>query len=164
MNFIFEQEHESSKKRPKQECIEYILSLDYGETIKDETLAKILHYNLAYEEEYKKYRAMMALVRKFLIEKGRVLRSIPHVGYYILKPSQISQHCYRTYILHAGRLYDKSARVLDRTDKTGLKDERKEEIENMINLNKELIDKTWKTIQESVYYSRKDVYDSLKED
>lgn len=159
MNFAFEQEHDSSKKRPKQEVIEYILSLDYGTTIENETLAKILQYNLDSEEEYKKYKSMMGVIKNFLLSKGRVLKSISHLGYYILKPSQVSQHCYRTYILHASRLYDKSDFVLGKTDKTGLNDMRREEIDNMMKLNKELIEKTWKTIQESAYYSRKEVYD-----
>lgn len=159
MNFIFEQEHDSSKRGAKQEVIEYILDLDYGTTIENETLAKILQYNLSDEEEYKKYKSMMNSIRSFLLSKGRVLKSISHLGYYILKPSQVSQHCYRTYILHAARLYDKSEYVLERTDKTDLTGMRKEEIDNMMKLNKELIDKAWKTIQESAYYSRKEVYD-----
>ena len=63
----------------------------------------------------------------------------------------------------ASRLYDKSAFVLDKIDTTELSDVRLEEIENMIKLNNELIDKAEKTIVNSAYYSRKDYYDSLKD-
>lgn len=162
-NFRFEQPYESDKKQYKQEVIEYILESPYGITISDEKLGKMLHCNIEDEEEYHKYKTLMAGIKKWLLGKGRVLRSVPNIGYYILKPSQISQHCYRTYIKSASRLYDKSAYVLDRTDKTELNTDRMEEITNMISLNQQLIDKIEKTIQESTYYSRKAYYDSLEE-
>jgi hypothetical protein len=162
-NFRFEQDRESKKKQYKQEVIEYILEKPYGVTIGHEQLASMLHYNIDDEEEYHKYKTLMQSIKNWLLGRGRVLRSVPNVGYYILKPSQVSQHCYRTYIKSAGRLYDKSAYVLDRTDKTELSDIRKEEIHNMIQLNKQLIDNAWNTIQESAYYSRKQVYDNLEE-
>ncbi len=106
---------------------------------------------------------MMTSIKGYLITRGRVLKGVPNVGYYILKPSQVSQHCYRTYIKSASRLYDKSAYVLDRTDKTELNEIRMEEINNMIEMNKKLIENSWNTIQESAYYSRKTYYDSLEE-
>lgn len=164
MNYRYEGEYESAKKRNIQEVCEYILEQEYGNTISDVDLAKILGYNINDELEFKKYKSIMSRVRNFLLQYGYVLKSISGVGYYILKPSQITRHCYNTYIKHASRLYDKSAYVLDRTDKTELSDERMEEIKNMMDLNKQLIDNVEKTIFESKYYSRKDYYDSLKED
>lgn len=161
-NFRFEQSNESAKKQYKQEIIEYILKQPYGTTMLDETLAHILHYNIDDEEEYHKYKTLMQSIKSWLLGRGRVLKSISNVGYYILKPSQVSQHCYRTYIKHASRLYDKSAYVLDRTDKTELNQDRMEEITNMISLNQQLIDKVAATIHESAYYSRKAYYDSLE--
>ena len=162
-NFRFEQINHSAKKQNKQEIIEFILNKEYGTTITNEELGKLLRYNIEDEEEYKKYKSLMSRIKSFLLNYGRVLKGISGVGYYILKPSQISQHCYRPYIKQAGRLYDKSAFVLDRTDKTELNETRTEEINNMITLNKELIDNAWKTIQESAYYSRKSVYDEGEE-
>lgn len=162
-SFRFEQDRDSKKKQYKQEVIEYLLDKEYGSTVTNEKLGNMLHYNIVDEEEYHKYKTMMAGIRAFLLRYGRVLRSVPNIGYYILKPSQISQHCYRTYIKGASRLFDKSAYVLDRTDKTNLNETRTEEIQNMITLNKQLIDNTWNTIQESAYYSRKTVYDSLED-
>jgi hypothetical protein len=76
----------------------------------------------------------------------------------------MSKHCFRTYIRNAERLYNKSLYILDRTDKTGLSDIRKEEIHNLIQMNAQLIDNAEKIIEESAYYSRKQVYDSLEED
>lgn len=162
-NFRFEQEKDSKKKQYKQETIEYILNEPYGSTITHKELGKMLAYNIDDEEEYKKYKIMMNSIRSWLLGKGRVLRCISGIGYYILKPSQISQHCYRTYIKSASRLYDKSAYVLDRTDKTELSEIRKEEINNMMNLNKQLIENVENMIHESAYYSRKAYYDSLED-
>jgi hypothetical protein len=162
-NFRFEQERDSSKKQYKQEVIEYILNEPYGIVINNDELGPMLKYNIDDEEEFKKYKAMMNQIRQVLLKYGRVLKSVPGTGYYILKPTQVSQHCYRTYIKSASRLYDKSAYVLDRTDKSEMNKERLEEINNMINLNKQLIENTWDTIQESAYYSRKNVYDNLKD-
>lgn len=163
-NFRFEQTNESAKKQYKQEVIEYLLEKEYGSTVTNEQLGNMLHYNIDDEEEYHKFKTMMASIKSFLLRYGRVLKGIAGVGYYILKPSQISQHCYRTYIKSASRLYDKSAYVLDRTDKTELNQDRMEEITNMISLNQQLIDKVAATIHESTYYSRKTYYDSLEEE
>lgn len=162
-NFRFEQERDSSKKQNKQEVIEYILDQNYGMTLYHSDLRKKLGYAFDDEEEFYKYKSMMGSIKRVLMSYGRILRSVPNVGYYILKPSQISQHCYRTYIKGASRLYDKSEYVLERTDKTGLNEVRTEEISNMITLTKDLIEKSWNAIQESAYYSRKDYYDNLEE-
>ena len=163
-NFRFEQERDSKKLQNKQEVIEYILNEPYGETLLNEELGIMLGYNIEDEEEFKKYKNMMQSIKKFLLSKGRVLKSIPNLGYYILKPSQISKHCFNTYIKSASRLYDKSAYVLDRTDKTELNETRKEEINNLIGLNKLLAETAENLIQESAYYSRKTYYDSLGEE
>lgn len=161
-NFRFEQTNESSKKQNKQEVIEYLLNKEYGSTITNEELGSMLGYNIDDDEEYHKYKAIMTRIKNFLLKYGKVLKSIPSIGYYILKPSQISQHCYRTYIKSASRLYDKSAYVLERTDKTGLNTTRMEEINNMISLNQQLIEQVENVITESAYYSRKAYYDSLE--
>jgi hypothetical protein len=105
----------------------------------------------------------MGRIKNFLLQYGFVLKGISWIGYYILKPSQVSKHCYRTYIKSASRLFDKSAYVLDRTEKVQLNDDRLEEINNMISLNQQLISNMRNTIQESAYYSRMDYYDSLEE-
>lgn len=161
--FRFDQERDSEKKQYKQEVIEYILNEDYGVTLFNENLARMLRYNIDDELEYYKYKSMMTSIKDFLISKGKVLKGISGIGYYILKPSEVAQHCYRNYVKKAGRMYDKSAYILDRTDKTNLNEIRLEEMNNMMELNRQLIDNAWNTIKESPYYSRKDYYDSLKD-
>lgn len=161
-NFRYEGTYESKKKQNIQEVVEFILEQNFGTTVSDTDLAKILRYNIADEEEYHKYKTIMSRVRNFLLQYGYVLKSISGIGYYILKPAQISSHCYKTYVKRASRLYDKSSYILDRVDQTELSKDRKEELESMMKLNKQLIDNVWNTISESKYYSRKDYYDSLE--
>ena len=155
--------YESKKKQNIQEIVEYILSKKYGETLFHDDLSKRLGYVISNEEEKKKYSSTMSRVKNFLIQYGYVLKGISGIGYYILKPSQISKHCFRVYIKSASKLYNKSAYVLDKTDKTDLDNNRTEEMQNMIILNKQLIENAAKTIEESAYYSRKEYYDSLEE-
>ena len=162
-DFVYTQEKDSAKMQYKQETIEYILSKNYGDTITNEELCTMLHYKIEDEYDYKRFKAMMSNIKKYLLNKGRILKGIPSIGYYILKPKQASQYCFRTYVQSASRLYDKSAFVLDKIDTTEMSDVRLEEIKNMINLSNELIDKAEETITNSAYYSRKDYYDSLKD-
>ena len=161
--FKYEQERDSKKKQNIQEIVEYILNKNYGETLFHDDLSKRLGYNINDEKEKRKYQSRMSRVKEILIEYGYVLRGISGIGFYILKPSQTSKHCYRTYIKSASRLYDKSAYILNKTDKTNLDSDRTEEIQNMISLNKQLIENAAKTIEESAYYSRKDYYNSLED-
>lgn len=156
-------EYNSKKKRNIQEVVEYILDKPYGSTIDNADLAHILQYNIDDEEEYHKYKSIMSRVRNFLLQYGYVLKSIAGIGYYILRPSQITNHCYKTYVKRASRLYDKSDFILGRVDRTELNEDRLEELENMMELNKKLIDEILKTITESKYYSRKNYYDNLEE-
>ena len=129
----------------------------------NDDLSKLLGYNLEDEEEYRKYKTIMVKIKNFLLQYGYVLKSVSGIGYYILKPSEITRHCYKTYIKSALRMYDKSAYVLDRTEKKDLNEVRLEEINNMMELNKQLINNAWETLKESAYYSRKGYYDSLEE-
>lgn len=161
--FRYEGERDSKKKQAKQECVEFILSKNYGTTLSDINLSKILNYNIEDELEYRKYKTIMSAIKKIVLEYGYILKSISGVGYYILKPQQASNHCYKTYIKRARRMVDKSDYVLSKVDKTDLSDIRQEEIKNMMKLNKDLIENMSKVVEESVYYSRKVVYDTLED-
>lgn len=163
MNFRYEQTNDSKKKQNIQEVVEFILDNDYGTMLYNEDLSKILGYNFEIEEEYYKYKSIMQRVKNFLLQYGYVLKSIGGVGYYILKPSEISRHCYKTYIKRAARMYDKSAYILDRTDKSQMNEDRLQEITDLIEVNQKLIDNAWNTLKESAYYSRKDYYNSLED-
>ena len=156
-------EYNSKKKQNIGEVIEYVLSFNYGTTLENTELGKILGYNINDEEEFLKYKSTMNRVRNILINYGYVLKGVPGIGYYILKPNQVSNHCYRNYIKRAGRTLDKSVYILEHTDKTELNVDRMEELNNLVELNKEIVDNMWKNIRESAYYSRKDYYDSLED-
>lgn len=162
-NYKYEGERTGSKTQNIQETIEFILNKDYGTTITHSELSRLLNYNIEIEEELKKYKNIIARIKSFIMQYGYVLKGINGVGYYILKPSQISKHCYRTYMKRSARLLDKSFFVLDRTEKKDLNADRTEEINNMMTLNRQLIENMQSTIQESAYYSRKEYYDSLEE-
>ena len=105
IDFVYTQEKDSKKMQYKQEVIEYILSLDYGETITNLELCKMLHYNIDDELDYKRYKVMIGNIKKFLLTKGRILKGITGIGYYILKPKQASQYCFRTYVQSASNLF-----------------------------------------------------------
>ena len=162
-NFRYEGERDSFYRQKKQEIVEYILDKNYGDTIYHSDLSKILGFNIEIEKEKSKYKTAMLRIKNIVLEYGYVLKSISGVGYCILKPSQISQHCYRTYVKRAGRLYDKSEYILEHTEQVDMNDDRKEEIQNLMAMNKQLIANVWDTIQESAYYSRKNYYDSLED-
>ncbi len=162
-SFRYQGERDSKKKRNIQEAVEFILDKNYGETLTHDELGHILGYNVENEEELKKYKSVMSRIKNFLINYGYVLKGISGIGYYILKPTQVSKHCYRTYIKKAGNLYEKSSYILDKTKKENMDEVRLEEIKNIMQLNQQLIDNAWKTVRESAYYSRKDFYDSLED-
>ena len=162
-NFRYEGERNSQYKERIQEVVEFILDKDYGSTLTHNELSKMLHYNIDDEIEKRKYKSTMARIKNFILEYGYVLKSINGIGFYILKPSQISQHCYRTYIQRSRKIYDKSEYILEHTDKSDMSDIRREEINNMMEMNKQLIKNAWETIKESAYYSRKAYYDNLED-
>ena len=161
MEYRYNGEYDSKKKNNMQETIEFVLNMKYGQMLYDDELAKILGYNIDDEEEKHKYKSIMGRIKNFVLQYGYVLKGVGGIGYYILKPKEISKHCYKTYIKSAARMYDKSAYVLDRTARIDLSEERLEELQNIIELNKKLIENSWNVLQESAYYSRKDYYDSL---
>jgi hypothetical protein len=75
-NYRYEGQYESKKKHNIQEVCEFILEQNYGNTISDTDLAKILGYNINDEIEFKNYKNIMARVRNFLLQYGYVLKSI----------------------------------------------------------------------------------------
>ena len=164
VNFRYEGEYNSEYKQRISETVEYILDKDYGTTIENATLAELLHYNIETEEEYKKFKSAMGRVKNIVIDYGRVLKSITGVGYYILKPKQISGYCYHTYIKKTTKLLDKSARILNHTQHGLLSETRKEEYNDVLDLNMDVTMAIEGTIESSKYYDRKAYYDSLKDD
>lgn len=162
--FRYEGEYNSEYSQRKSEIIEYILNKEYGETIAFDTLAHMLHYNIEIEEKKRKFRNMMTKIKNILINYGYVLKTVAGVGYYILKPKQISGYCYHTYIKRTNNLLEKSARILQYTDTTKLSDIRKEEYNNVKDLNLDVTNVIGTTIENSNYYNKKTYYDSLEDD
>lgn len=162
-NKRYDSRYNSEFKDRIADLVEHILNKHYGETVLNQEAAKILHYNIDDEEEFKKFKSQMGRVKNFLIDYGYILKSISGIGYYILTPKQIAGHCYRTYITRTQRLLDKSNRILTHTDKTELSEIRTEEHENVVELNNLLSDKIYETIQTSKYYNRKAYYDNLED-
>ena len=163
-NFRYEGEYNSEYKQRISETVEYVLNQDYGTTIETGVLAELLHYNIETEEEYKKFKSTMGRVKNILIDYGRVLKSITGVGYYILKPKQVSGYCYHTYIRKTTNLLDKSARILNHTPHSLLSETRKEEYDNIVELNMDVTTAIEGTIENSKYYDRKAYYDGLQDD
>lgn len=164
INFRYDSRYENQFKRYIQEAIEYILEQNYGSTVTNNKLATILHFNLEDETSFKQYKNIMLRIKNFLVDYGYILKSITHVGYYILKPKHISSHCYHTYIKRTINLLEKSERILTHVEQKDLSKDRKEELENIKILNMDLDYNIWNTINNSGYYNRKAYYDSLKDD
>lgn len=162
-NTRYDSRYSSEYKDRIAELVEFILDKNYGEVVLNSELSKILHYNIDDEKEFAKFKSTMCRVKNFLVDYGYILKSVSGTGYYILKPKQIAGHCYHTYIVKTQRLLDKSDRVLNHTDGTQLSEIRKEEFNNVLELNTVLNDKIWETIKHSGYYDRKAYYDSLED-
>lgn len=163
MNFRYEQINDSENKQRKQELVELILDTNYGNVISLNTIGDILKLNINDELELIKLKRIVGSLKDFLVTRGKVLRSIKGVGYYILKPKEISGYCYRNFIKKSQRTLDKSMFVLSCTDQTDLTHIQKEEFADMMELNKELIEKVSKTVVESTYFNRKAYYESLQD-
>ena len=163
-NFRYDSRYESEFKQRIQETIDFILEKNYGDTIGYIPLAKILHYNIDDELEAKKFKVMMGRVKNFLIDYGYVLKSIAGVGYYILKPKQISGYCYHTYIKRTESLLDKSGRILSHVEQSKLSEIRKEEYDNVCNLNLGVTNAIDTTIENSEYFNKKNYYENLEDD
>jgi hypothetical protein len=163
MNTRYDSRYNSEYKDRIAELVEFILDKNYGEIILNSEISKILHYNIDDEKEFLKFKSTMSRVKNFLVDYGYILKNVSGTGYYILKPKQIAGHCYHTYIVKTQRLLDKSDRVLNHTDGTQLSEIRKEEFNNVLELNTVLNDKIWETIKHSGYYDRKAYYDSLED-
>jgi len=162
-NFRYDSSYQSEHKQHIQEVIEHILDKNYGDTIGFISLANLLHYNIDDEKECKKFKLMMSRVRNILIDYGYVLKSIVGVGYYILKPKQISGYCYHTYIRKTENLLNKSGRILSHVAKSELSEIRKEEYDNVCELNLDVTNVIDTTIENSKYYNKKIYYDSLED-
>lgn len=147
----------------REKCIKFILNKKYGDTIKMREVADILEYDIYNEKERKRYQKAFGKIKKALVGYGYVLKTVAGVGYYILKPKQISGYCYHTYIKKVENILEKSYTTLNYMDKSELSEIRMEECRNMTKLNIDLINETENTIIDSDYFNNKEKYDSLED-
>ena len=154
----------SSKNEDKYSkvCI-YILDKEYGDIVDFKTLAKMFEIDLVEESDWKKLLNRMKQVKNILIDYGIVLKNVIGVGYYILKPKQISSYCYRTYVEKSKNLLDKSERILKNVDKKELSEVRKKEHKEMQEFNKKLVKEVDLVEEYSEYAKNKTYYNSLED-
>lgn len=151
-------------KDAKKSVKDYILSKKYGETVTHVNLSAMLGFKLNIERDEYKYKKTMSKMRKELIEEGYILKPIPRIGYYIMRPNEIPNYCYRTYIKRTMSILDKSDLILVNTDKEELTGEHIEEFKDIVELNNKLNDVILKTTEDSRYYNRMEHYNSLIEE
>ena len=162
-NFRYDSRYQSLKKQNMQEAIEFILNHNYGDTMSFGQLATILGYNIEDDLEKHKFQTMMGRIKNFIIDYGYILKGVSGVGYYIMKPKQISGYCYHTYIRHTEDLIKKSDRILSHVDQTELSEIRKEEYNNVKELNYDMFENIDNTIDSSEYFKNKSTYDNLED-
>lgn len=154
----------SSKNESKYSNVcKYILDKEYGDVVDFKTLAKMFEIDLTEESDWKKLQNRMKQVKNILVDYGIVLKNVIGVGYYILKPKQISSYCYRTYVEKTKTLLEKSERILSHIDKTELSDIRKKEQSQMYDLNQQLYSEIGLIVEESDYGKNRNYYNSLKD-
>ena len=59
----YDSRYNSEYKERIQEAVEYILDKEYGSTVRFEELAKLLHYNIDYDQEFKKFKSKTSNIR-----------------------------------------------------------------------------------------------------
>lgn len=136
----------------------FISQKKYGDIIYHNEIENVLGIS----REMRKYSGYLKMAKTRLIQKSFVLKSIPGVGYQVLKPNQVSGYTYRQYIKRSLNLYNYSELILDYLDTQNLTNDRLQEYEDVKELNKSIKEISQKTIKESKYYLRKEYYDSLE--
>lgn len=154
----------SSKNESKYSNVcKYILNKEYGDVIDFKTLANMFEIELKDDSDWKRLQNRMKQVKNILIDYGIVLKNVIGVGYYILKPKQISSYCYRTYVEKSKNLLDKSDRILKNVDKKELSEIRKKEHKEMQEFNKKLVKEVDLVEEYSEYGKNKTYYNSLED-
>jgi hypothetical protein len=138
----------------------FIVVKEYGDVILHREIEEIIGLS----HELKQYSIYVKNAKDKLIKKSKVLKAIPGIGYQILKPNQVSGFTYRAYIHKALKSYDYSEFILENLNTKNLSEDRLQEFHDVQELNNKIKELSNRTIKESGYYSRKDYYDSLKED
>lgn len=158
-----ENKNSLSPKEKREKLYEFILSKNYGETITIEQINNILQENLNSDLGSKRFRNQINKVKNKLYEKGYVIRSIYDIGYYILKPNQVSSYTYRNFIIKPTKQFNKARIIMKNTNTKDLNDDEYVELYNTIELNKEMIRTTNKVLKsEKNFYKEGNYYNGIK--
>lgn len=130
---------ELTPKEKREKIKELILSREHGETLTYEELNNILQEDM--EDRYGRevFRRQMNKVKNELFSEGYVIRPVYNVGYFILKPNQVSSYTYRNYIVKPMNSFKKAKIILDNTEKKKLKGQEITEYINTCELNEAII-------------------------
>lgn len=128
-----------STKEKREKVMELILSKEYGETVTYEELNEILDRNLQDYRERDYFRREMNKVKNSLFEHGYVIRPVFNVGYYVLKPNQVSSYTYRNYIVKPINSFKKAKTILDHTESNKIKGQEITEFRTTCSLNEAMI-------------------------
>lgn len=142
-----------------EQLFNMFIQKQYGEIIYHTEIARIL----GFDKTESKYGIYVRKAKDRLIPYGKVLKSIPGVGFIVLKPQQVSGFVYRKYIKKTLNMYDKSEEILSYLQRDNFSEAREKEFQDVQKLNRDLQESTASMIQESGYYSRMDYYNSLDE-
>lgn len=130
----------------------YFKEKNFGDTITYDELQKLTFYNLQDKYECYKFKGnTMRRVKNRLINNGIVLKAIKGIGYYILKPNQISSYTYRTYIIKPLKSYEKANIILNNTKTERLNKKELEKHKLTSELNICLMEQTNKFIRTQKY-------------
>lgn len=140
-----------SPKEKREEVYNLILTKKYGDTVTNEEINNILQEDLKDEYGKKRFRDQMNKVKNKLYEKGYVIRCIYNIGYYILKPNQVSSYTYRNFIVKPTKQFKKAQKILKHTDCKEFNVEETTEFELTRTLNKNIIDTTNKILNSEKY-------------
>lgn len=143
--------NEFSPKEKREQVYNYILTKKYGDTITNEELNNILQEDLKDEYGKIRFRNQMVKVKDTLYKKGFVIRPIYNIGYYILKPNQVSSYTYRNFIVKPTKQFKKAQKILKYTDCKEFNVEETTEFELTRTLNKNIIDTTNKILNSEKY-------------
>ena len=161
INYRREFELNTKYKYAKQEAIEYIINKGYGATILYEELGKIFSLSVTDELEFHKLKSVINKLKPVLIDYGIVIKTIINVGYYVLKPKQISGYCYHAYIRRTQKLLDKSANILNHVDLDKLSEIRMQEYNEVRELNDKVGGAIEETLYKSKYEHNREIYENL---
>ena len=138
----------------------FFISKQYGDIIYHNQVEKIIGIS----REMAKYNIYVKKAKDLAVSKHIILKGIPGIGFQVLKPHQVSGYAYRKYIKRALKMYDYSEFILNNVEENKLGKIRKQEYEEVKELNNTMKQMSTQTIERSKYYSRMDYYNSLKEE